>query len=297
MAFRKSVVAALVALALICTASEARAVFYSSFATGAWNVPANWTTDGVNPAGAFPGAGDDAYLGQFSGPHTITLDASRTTNATQINAGNTLNLNGFNIDGYYGVHVLGSIPDNGTITAGPGDGLGAFGGGSITRAFFTVNAANGINFWGGGSGLFTMAHGTADRFQVFSDNPGEVFRVLQTAGQTDGLSLTNPGAFPLASYSNTVIDLVFDGGSTAGDWAFRVEGNQVANLLALNSAGRLTWSGAPGITVYHDVGLDQTFVGIQASETVPEPSTLVLAALGLAGLGLVAWRRRNRIAD
>ena len=28
-------------------------------------------------------------------------------------------------------------------------------------------------------------------------------------------------------------------------------------------------------------------------EAVPEPSTFVLAALGLAGVGLVAWRRRK----
>jgi hypothetical protein len=36
------------------------------------------------------------------------------------------------------------------------------------------------------------------------------------------------------------------------------------------------------------------FTNLFQEAAVPEPSTLALAALGLAGLGLVAWRRRGR---
>jgi hypothetical protein len=35
----------------------------------------------------------------------------------------------------------------------------------------------------------------------------------------------------------------------------------------------------------------------QSDAAVPEPSTFILAALGLAGLGVVVWGRRKRIVD
>jgi hypothetical protein len=35
----------------------------------------------------------------------------------------------------------------------------------------------------------------------------------------------------------------------------------------------------------------------QADVVVPEPATFLLAAVGLAGLGVVAWGRRRKIVD
>ncbi|MCE9553992.1 MAG: PEP-CTERM sorting domain-containing protein [Planctomycetes bacterium] len=40
------------------------------------------------------------------------------------------------------------------------------------------------------------------------------------------------------------------------------------------------------------------FARLAASvRSVPEPSTYALGLIGLAGLGLVGWRRRKRISD
>ncbi|MCE9554022.1 MAG: PEP-CTERM sorting domain-containing protein [Planctomycetes bacterium] len=62
-------------------------------------------------------------------------------------------------------------------------------------------------------------------------------------------------------------------GAVANDeYAIRVHGQSNDNLVAIG-------------------GL--TFDSVAEAPAVPEPSTFVLAALGLAGLGLLAWRRRK----
>ena len=78
----------------------------------------------------------------------------------------------------------------------------------------------------------------------------------------------------------------FDAEEVANWFFFDIVGAVANDQFALNIASDGTFSNQAAIG-----GL--TFDSIADAPAVPEPSTFVLAALGLAGLGLVAWRRRK----
>ncbi|MCE5279089.1 MAG: PEP-CTERM sorting domain-containing protein [Planctomycetaceae bacterium] len=121
---------------------------------------------------------------------------------------------------------------------------------------------------------------------VFSDSGNYQLNVIQNAGQTTGMTLNGD----LSLNTGDILNLVFDGTELAGpDWAFRWLGDHVSDLQNLQTAGKLTWSGAPlDVGFLYNVADNYTYVGYISN--IPEPATMSLLALG----GLAALIRRKR---
>jgi hypothetical protein len=145
-----------------------------------------------------------------------------------------------------------------------------------------------------GSALVNVKNGTTPNLNI--EHADAVLSVIQTGGQVDGFTASN------AVTINGELRLEFDGSPSGSlgtnpltfDWAFRWLGSHEGDLEPLIGT-KLTSNVVlgPG-NVYYDG--TYTYVGFeqQVAESVPEPSTFVLAGLGLAGLGLIAWRRRKK---
>ena len=89
--------------------------------------------------------------------------------------------------------------------------------------------------------------------------------VQQFMSDTTGLTLAD-NTSSLAIENNSHMVLTFDAGSATDDWAFRWANpdsstNRIAEILALNAAGRLIWNSVAGLDVsVRDLGDGFTYV-------------------------------------
>ncbi|MCE5276911.1 MAG: PEP-CTERM sorting domain-containing protein [Planctomycetaceae bacterium] len=122
---------------------------------------------------------------------------------------------------------------------------------------------------------------------IYLHNGDNILRVMQGLNQLDGLSLDG-NTFSMGS--GALLDLLFDNKEVAGlDWAFRWLGDRVTTLEGYQTAGTLTWSGAPvDVSIFYNADDGYTYVGYVS--TIPEPATMTLLVLGAAG---VLIRRRR----
>jgi len=151
-------------------------------------------------------------------------------------------------------------------------------GGAATTAVFTVTP----------SGIYHAQEWTTD--------PLRGDELTQTAGNSTTWSFT--GLIPGNQY-----DIRFFGnltGSNGSSPGYTVVGGTVtaAPSNTDREALSVTATGGQITGTSFIAGTNPEWTGIQIqgtfiAEPVPEPSAFVLAALGLAGLGLVAWRRRK----
>jgi len=126
---------------------------------------------------------------------------------------------------------------------------------------------------------------TADYIQV-------VAVIEQTAAGADLSLFINGNPTPVATVSNTagMTDWAGTDGSGLGDTSGTIGGDNTGLLT-----GYANFSGEIAIVRFYDVPLTGADVQTLYDAIVPEPSTLLLAVIGL--LGLTAWGRRKSTKD
>ena len=227
-----------------------------------------------------------------NGATVTTAATGNVTGQVEVYSGSTLNL-GASVNLVPGSGSI-DIENSGSILNANGHGISAI---LLEVGYFDAGAASVTNaglvtveslYMGHGSTM--TLHGGDSISSLLSLTGGSILTLQQTGGT--GLSITDasPG---LSIDSTSHMDLIFT--STApGSWDFRwadpSSGNWISTLQGLINSGEITTSTPAGYTyaLVHSGGY--TYIEIVAS-AVPEPSSIVLCCLGMAGAAAATWWR------
>lgn len=138
-----------------------------------------------------------------------------------------------------------------------------------------VYAWDNVNNLVTGPALFTSA-------PMSTSNNGGLNGYEPLTANTGNLSLSPGGTYVLLFSALSQFDGIIDGSA----WRWR-SGDPYNGGIAIFYANAINGAGDK------PVGLDMEFKATFVSETVPEPSSLALAALGVLG-SLLGWRRRKQ---